>query len=114
MTARATLTLCAGLVALAVGVELVGVPARKPHIELMFARHTNSHAAVLSLTNQGESALSVLCAYPDVFFQSTKGYFPETRPGLLLLAAHSGTQLVAWPSPIHSIVRIATPGEPPV
>ena len=111
MTTQAKLILCAGLLALAVGVAFVCIPAAKPQVELRFIRHTNNNGAVLSLTNRGESALTVLCVYPEVFFQTTERYFPETRPEVLLLA-HSGTQLVARPSPTHFIVRVATPGEP--
>src|SRR5262245_518085 len=110
MTTRAKLSLCAGLVALAVGVAFVW---RRPlaTVELSFVRYTNQ-GVVLCLTNRGEYALPVTCTYPDVAVVTVKG--PFRGPGQLFLHAHCSTQLVAWPSPkpgIMTAIRII--GDPP-
>jgi len=62
MTTQAKLILCAGLLALAIGVAFVWRPRPSPEVELSFVRHTNGDGgvwAVLYLTNRGRYPIVV-------------------------------------------------------
>jgi len=110
---RTKLVFGVGLLFFAAGFLLLRTLLAPSPLQLAFVRYTNN-GAVLSLTNRSDSAVPVICAHPEVFFTGLSSYFPETRPGKLLLAEHCSTQVVAWPAPrLITIALTNAIGRPP-
>ena len=110
MTTRTKIGVCAGLLALAVGVMLVRSSRAKPPVEVRFVRYADERTAVLNLTNRGQSRTSFLAL--DALLLSTDqpprlAFFVDLMPG-------SSTQLVvrprsserSWPTGLFATVSV--------
>lgn len=79
MTTRTKLALCAGLLAVAVGVAVELRSPSKSQLEVKFVRYAGNGAALLSVTNHGPSAVRLHSS--DLFlWWSEYGVLPREPP----------------------------------
>ena len=90
MTTRTKMGVCVGLFTLAVGVAWVLNLPPKPRVELSFVRYYEDGAAVLTLTNRGQSI--VQCFGLNVTTLSRRRHF---APWFFLMP-QNGTQFVVY------------------